>query len=390
MLSVMSLFFEAKKTIFKPHIYIVITLFLIINHLSCLQYIERHNAEFSSEYLQAEIEIHEKIDGNITQEKVSWIINEKQRLNSIISSGQFSTDYKQTGTYTGYVYSDNNLINKIYDELKYNVEYHLFAQEVVDGARENIELYKSKNNHTKVAFYQYMADAFSSRSLNTFYRTDGWNEYYTYSFSNLLIVLSMLLGLTSTFSIETDLKIRPVLQITPKSMRTINFQKVLLSMLFTVIITTIFSVQDLLIFLSKYNLQGFNNPIYAVPSFQHTPISISIAGYTLMNWLYKIIGFMCFASCILLCSKISHNGISAYLYSIIIFILNIFANSSYPALSFMPMLNSINIYQDFNTHSLERLSIVVAGILLSTFITVGFPQIHFLQRRRNNGKRVSI
>ena len=231
MLSVMSLFFEAKKTIFKPHIYVVITLFLIINHLSCLQYIEHRNAEFSPEYQQAEIEIHEKIDGNITQEKVSWIINEKQRLNSIISSGQFSTDYEQAGTYTGYVYSDNNLINKIYDELKYNVEYHLFAQEVVDGARKNIELYKSKNNHTKVAFYQYMADAFSSRSLNTFYRTDGWNEYYTYSFSNLLIVLSMLLGLTSTFSIETDLKIRPVLQITPKSMRTINFQKVLLSML---------------------------------------------------------------------------------------------------------------------------------------------------------------
>lgn len=345
-----SLYFEAKKTMLRPVVLGALLLLLLINGYACQDYIDHRRAEYTPEYLEAYSRVYDRVEGTITQENMRWIVAEKKRLNAIIRSQQFSTEPNQPGTYTGYVYSDNNLINALYDEAKYAYEYADFAKETAAKAQRNVRLYQKKNNPRLAEYYRRMGQSFAGRRITSFYRTDGWEAYFSYSFSHLATVLILLWGLTPLFSVEKETNTYPLLRVTPAGLRKIYMQKTALAFLFCGGVSLLFSVQDLILFGRAYGFRGWNNPLYAVPAFQNTGLSVSIGGYVVLNYAFKLLGLFAFVAAIVFVSAVTRSNLQALGASVGLLILSMIVCGCWPEGSFISLLNSIGFCTDYSMH----------------------------------------
>lgn len=361
---------EAKKTLFHPFLLISALLLLLVNGWMGADRIDRYLAEYSDDYLAAYDTLYSQIEGDITLDNMKWVVSEKQRLNQIIQGGQFPTEPNQSGTYTGYVFSDNNLVNQLYDDARYAYEYAAFAKGTADAARENVALYEEKGNAALVKRYTEMAQRFEGRKVTDFYRTDGWEEYFSYNFSNLPILLLLIVGLAPFFSRERETGMCNLLQLTPCGTRKARLQKLVLAFGFTWLVTTLFAVQDFLLFHAAYGFRGWGNPLYAIPAFQTSPLSVTIGGYLGINYAAKWLGAWVFASLVLLASALSSSDIAALVVSGVLFVGEILIGQAAPLASFLPLLNSSGLSTGFDlwNASIPRLALqamVQGGIALA-------------------------
>lgn len=342
------LILEAKKTLFHPFLLVSALLLFLVNGWMASNRIERYQAEYSDEYLAAYDTLYGKIEGAITLDNMKWVVSEKQRLNQIIQSGQFSTEPNQHGTYTGYVFSDNNLLEQLYQDARYAYEYAAFARQTADAARENATLYEEKENATLVKRYNEMARRFEGRRVTDFYRTQGWEEYFSYSFSNLSILLLLIVGLAPFFSREQETGMCTLIRLTPGGVRKARLQKLILAFGFTWLVTTLFVVQDYLLFQAAYGFRGWGNPLYAIQAFQTSPLSVTIGGYLGINYAAKWLGAWVFTSLVLLASALSGSDIAALVASGVLFVGELLLGQIAPLASFLPLLNSIELSTSFD------------------------------------------
>ena len=360
---------EAKKILLNPFLLVSALFLFFVNGWMGASRIDRYLAEYSDDYLAAYDTLYSKIEGDVTLNNMKWVVSEKQRLNNVIQSGQFPTEPNQPGTYTGYVFSDNNLVNQLYEDARYTYEYAAFAQETADAARQNAALYTAKGNEALVKRYNEMARRFEGRSVTDFYRTDGWEEYFSYGFSNLPILLLLIVGLAPAFSREREIGMCTLLRLTPSGVRKARLQKLVLAFGFTWLVTTLFSMQDFLLFHAAYGFRGWGNPLYAIPAFRTSPLSVTIGEYLGINYAAKWLGAWVFASLVLLASALSGSDVASLVVSSGLFVIEIFIGQAVPLASFLPLLNSIELNVDFNLWNASvpqfaLQTIVQAGIAL--------------------------
>lgn len=343
------LLYEIKKNPVHPKVLLVIVVaFLFINGVVVNYWISRYTADKTPEYQEGYDAVYNLVEGEITLEHMEWIISEKERLNEIILGGQFSTEEGQSGTYTGYIYSDNNLFNDLYDNAKYAYEYASYAQSIANKAESNAMLYEEKGALKLARQYWFMSEQFAGRSIAFFYRTNGWEEYLSYEFSNLPVLLLIMMCFSSLFSQERETGMSILLKITPSGIKRARLHKVATAFAFTWAFTTLFSLQDLLLFGFNYKLRGFKNPIYSIPVFQQTLLKVDIGSYVLINYLLKLIGMWFFTALVLLCSVRFKSNMLAFGGSVGVLIGGILVNAFVPLASFIPLLNSINIFSRFD------------------------------------------
>lgn len=364
--------YEARKCLLHPFLLVGAVILLILNGRMCLEEISRYQAAVTQEYLTAQEEIYHRVGGPITLTNMEWIISEHQRLNAVIQSGNFSTEYDPEGTYTGYVFSDNNLFNDIYEKARYTYEYELYSGKIAQRAGENQALYQDKGDERLAAWYAGMETAFEGRRVSAFYSTDGFALYFNYQFSNLSILILVLMGVYPVFSRERETGMKTLLQLTPKGTEKARQHKVLLILWFAWVVTTIFSLQDVLLFFTAFGFQGWNNPLYAIPEFSNTPLTVSIGGFCIINYLVKCLGVMAFSALVALASTISPSDLIALLVSCILFGSQLLLNMIFPPASFLPLLNSVQMCGDFQVVQiggtsmplLAERAIIQGGILL--------------------------
>ena len=138
---------ELKKSSLRTYtLLLLIICLLLINGVMLTEKIELYNADTTSDFRAGYNDVYNRVEGAITIENMNWIISEKNRLNELIISGQFSTEACQDTTYTGYVYSDNNLINELYDDAKYACDYENYAKNIELKAIDASRIYSEKGN----------------------------------------------------------------------------------------------------------------------------------------------------------------------------------------------------------------------------------------------------
>lgn len=367
-------FYEFKKNFFNPAIIFIIIIFLFLNALMCQTIIERQTIEYTKEFVDAHKKIYQNVSGKISKENIDFVISEKNRLNSIILSGEYDTNFDLSNTYTGYIFSDNNLINTLYDDIYYSYNYSNYSNQIKEAAQINSDKYLKKDNVILSKEYKFMATCFDNRNISSFYTTKGWDKYLSYSFSNLLVVLIIIVGCAPIFSKEKECGMSILLKTTICGKKKITFYKIMVVVLFSFLITIIFSTQDFIIFKYNYSLTGFLNPIYSISEFKNTGLNITIVEYLILNFFAKWLGILNISILVIIISSFNKSDTISLLCNLFVFFIHILIYLNFNSYSFLSLMNIYTFTNSFNVLN-------IAGIITHTIywlILLNFFVLEFL------------
>jgi len=334
-------------------LFLILFAMLLLNYFVATEKIQRNTAAITDDYQRGLEDVYSIVEGPITLEKMNWIISEHNRLSDIIHGGQFSTEKDEENTYTGYVFSDNVLFEQIYEEAKYAFEYRIDAQNISYTAKENAAYYQNRSNKDIATYYSAMADTFQGRDIPNFYRTYGWMSYFEYEFSNLMVLLMIMIGLSTIFSLEWEFGTKSIIRVIFGGVHKSRRDKMMFALLFVFLITTCFSIQDYLIFASQYGFRGLNNPLYAIPEMKQTTLNISVGAFILLNFFLKMFGMCIFAIQLMLISALVKCSLYAFSGSVMCLMLHILLSAAESSASVLPLLNSEQLCSKFEGFAIE-------------------------------------
>ncbi len=318
--------FEVKKLVCKRIVYVIVVLSMLINGIYCFNSADKINSKKYKNASECQKNIYKKIEGKITQDKADFISTEYERLKKIIESGDYSKEYDET-TYSGYIFLDYNIFKEIYDEFKYNVEYKTEAENICKKANECEKIYEIKNNKYFVEYYKNYSVIFSNRYIDEFYDTRGWDIYFKYSFSNLIIIMLIIFINCGIFCNEREEKMAVLIISTSKGKTHLIRNKIIAGVIVSLIIACAFYIEDFIIFMTVTNLHGFDNLIYSVRTFKMCPLNVSMLQFCIYIFICKITGIIVISSLVALASSMSDtNFVSSVLAVIFIIVLVIFNN----------------------------------------------------------------
>lgn len=270
--------------------------------------------------------VHKKLDGVLTSEKVDFIINENNRLKSIVSDGTYSREY-QPDSYTGYFWGDYVMINKyFYDPMKYMSTYSINIGKIVKKAKDNIIFYKKIENDFAKVKNEYIVNHYSNRKVSIFYDSKPWGLLFDYNFSNLLILLLILLGFVPMFANEKDTKMNGLIMTSQNGKINMTLVKITSALIFIAFLVLIFSCENILAFKFLYGLNGHAMPLYAIDKYQYSPLTYSVSAFYFFKELLKILGFFSFGMMIFVFSALFDRVIYAYMFSAFLMIGGIYAS----------------------------------------------------------------
>ena len=362
-----SFVYEIKKVFFNPAPILFVIIFLIVNAYMCHITIKRQTSEFSEDYKKAYDCMYQKVSGRLSLQNIEFVSSEKKRLNDIVLSGEYNNDLDLKNTYTGYLFSDNNLINNLYDDMNYCYNYSSFSNQIKKEALRNNKIYLSKDNTHLAEKYKFMSECFSNRQISSFYSTKGWYQYFDYSFSNLLIILIIIVGCSPIFSSERE-KGTGILLKTTVSGKRIAIYKIIAVILFSFSIAIIFSLQDFIIFKYNYSLTGFLNPIYSIAEFKNTGLKLNIIEYLAFNFVAKCIGMFNISMLIIIISSFCKSDILSLLANFFVFIIHTFAYINNPKYSYISLLNTCLFSCDFSVCNL--FGVIIHRVYFMVFLGV--------------------
>lgn len=365
----------------------LLVVLLFLNWAVAEKEISRLRAGNTEEYYRGQDRAYATVEGTITTANMEWVVSEKNRLDTLILGGDFSTEEDPEHTYTGYAYSDYHLFQKLYADAEYAYNYGAFSADVVEKAQDNLELYRQKGSEILEAYYGQMAQSFRNRWIPAFYRTDGWDSYFSYSFSNLLIMLFLIVTMAPLFSQERENGMTVRLRMTPTGVWWSRIYKILMACLSAFGVTVLFSVQDYLIFANAYGFRGLSNPVYSVQAFRTTGLHISLGGYVVCNFIMKMVGIWGFLMGLLLLSATLPNSILSFGSGCGALLASILLQTFCPILSCLPLMNSITLCSEFHMTA-TRMPLYAEHLLTQISIAYLLVLILFLTDRRRNRRAV--
>ncbi len=311
--------YEFRKIFTKKSAILIFILFLMLDAVKMITVYQERIAV--DPVYSGKEKLIDEIKGPITHEKLVFVIERKQELDKIVSDQTYSTEYDEN-TYTGYQFGDWNIFREVYQSLDYAYHYSDSLQSVLKKAEENKYLYPSDSYEARGS--EKILNTYQGRKIPSFYDTYGYESYFSYDFSGLLILLFLLFVLSSLFSEEKESKMDSLINSSPVGKKATIKVKLCVAVIITVFIVLIFCIFDFLLFSFLFGLEGGLNPLYSLPSFSYTAFSGSILSYCGISLILKVIGGLFFCFLFLLFSVFfSRNlpsflcGFSAFIFMII-------------------------------------------------------------------------
>lgn len=300
------LYLEARKGILRRAVLIALILFLCLDVLKVgMDYQAGAIREVigNTEGMRAGFtEIYAKSKGPITNETAGFLVGEYQRLSQAVADGTYSHE-PQEGTYSGYIFGDYYLVGSyFYTPMSYCVQYSARMEERLRQERENLKFYQSVGNKFMAAKSSYILQHYGDRSVSNFYLMDGWESLLKYDFSDLLILLLMILGIAASFTREKETGMTMLLASSKRGGWPMFVSKCGAAILYTIGLTAVFSLLNLAVYGVLLGFEGWDQPLYAIETFQDTPFYGTVSQFYLLSCGMKTIGFSILALLLLLLS----------------------------------------------------------------------------------------
>ena len=289
------LYLEARKGILRRYTLIALTLFLCLNAVKIIADYragEIRPVAANTGGMQAGYSaIYEQAKGPISEETVRFITSEAKRLEELTADGTYSRK-PQEGTYSGYIFGDYYLFHgTFYPHMEYSVKYASEIADILERAEENAAFYQKSGNTAGAAENAYILNHYADRNIPAFYLYDGWEALLSYDFSDLLILLLLILAVAPAFTREKENGMTLILSSCKRGGWPMIFSKSGAGVLFTWGLTILFALLNLLVFGVLCGFEGWNSPLYAIESYQYTPFSGSILSFYGIVCGLKAVGF---------------------------------------------------------------------------------------------------
>lgn len=381
----MSLFsYEIKKVFSKRLIWVFLGSFLLLDIVKIgMLYNDTIVKDTLSDGRQAVID---EIKGPIMNEKISFVIDKKRELDDLVENRTYKTEY-DSSTYTGYQFGDSIVFDKIYDDLDYAYHYTESLNKIKTKAEENLTIYP-KDSY-EAAMSQKILDIYGEREIKNYYDTTGYEAYFSYDFSALLILLFLLVSITPIFSEEREVRMNLLILSSPNGKRSTTKAKLLAVATITFGVAILFILLDFLLFFFLFNLEGGSNPLYSLTSFAYTPLNVSILQYVFISSFLKLIGSLFFGLLYALFSSAFKSVLSSMVGAGGMLLLLVFCNDfvsldSFKCLSPISLLVNRTLFQSYTSLNFFRISVDGSYLLLLfTAVLVGFMFV-MIQKFQNN------
>lgn len=288
---------ELKKILKNKVIIIALSLFIALNLFNIYRNCNISN-DVPDYYNNARLTIQQQLDGELTQDKIN-LINAKVDSLSIQANGEYSAQKKPNEQFlTGYAFWDLNLWTTYQNYIQRVGEYSDTLSLKLETAEKNIRFFSGRNefyaNANRLYYNTYMG-----REINEIYDTDSLPDYFSYSLSSILIIITLLMGIIPVFCNEYECDMNTVL-LTSKCgrLKTVN-AKIIAAIIFTFAVIVLFSLCDFIGFMLFNGLDGLNQSVYAIQSYENCPLSINVWQFILLQFVFKYIG-MCILSLVFL------------------------------------------------------------------------------------------
>lgn len=300
------LYLEARKGILRRAVLIALILFLCLDVLKIgMDYRAGAIREVieNTEGMRAGFtELYAKSKGPITNETAGFLVGEYQRLSQVVADGTYSRQ-PQEGTYSGYIFGDYYLIGSyFYTPMSYCVQYSARMEEQLKQEQENLDFYQSVGNSFMAAKSSYILRHYANRSVSSFYLMDGWVSLLKYDFSDLLILLLMILGIAASFTREKETGMTMLLTSSKRGGWPMLVSKCGAAILYAVGLTMVFSLLNLAVYGFLLGVEGWDQPLYAMEAYQDTPFNGTVGQFYLLSCGMKALGFSILALLLLLLS----------------------------------------------------------------------------------------
>lgn len=383
----MSLFsYEIKKVFSKRLIWVVLGFFLILDIAKIeMLYNDTIVKDTLSDGRRAVID---EVKGPITNEKLSFVIGKKRELDDLVENRTYKTEY-DSSTYTGYQFGDSVVFDKIYDDLDYAYHYTESLNKVKTKAEENLTIYP-KGSY-EAARSQKILDTYGERKIESYYDTTGYEAYFSYDFSVLLILLFLLISITPVFSEEPEIGMNLLILSSPNGKRSTTKAKLLSVTAITFGVTILFLLLDFFLFFFLFNLEGGSNPLYSLKSFAYTPLNVSILQYVFLSSFLKLIGSLFFSLLYALFSSAFKSVLTSMVGAVGMLLLLIFCNDFisidlFEYLSPVSLLTNRILFQSYTSLNFFRIPVDISGLLLLfTVVLIGVMFVMILKFQNNIG-----
>ena len=313
------LYFEWRKFIFRKHVFIFLLLLSLLDISKLV--LDKYQGEVdilsieSPENRKGFDELYNMVKGSITEEKIQFLEQEKERLEEIYGK-KLGNRIEGEKTYTGNLYEDYRILKKyIYIDFERCAQYEAYSSQLEQLAKENVAFYEKMNNIASKKQNEFIARTYNNRKINAYYRTEGLAKYFRYMFSSILMVFMCFLGVAPMYVSEKEIHMQDLLKTTCIGRISRKTVKLFAAMLYGAALVVWFRLLDYVSFWLLFGIEGTKNPIWSVSGFEKSPLNCSIQSYILYDIGIKILSVCVIVLTILLLSffmdKIIHVAIGS-------------------------------------------------------------------------------
>lgn len=299
--------------------------------------------------------LQNQLNGEITEEKTTLINTKIDELTELVN-GEFNAQKEPDKRFlSGYAFWDLQLWESYQNYIERASEYADNLEGKIETASDNIAYYKDRNPFYSAENELYF-HTYSNRIINEIYDTDTLPDYFSYSFSSVLMVIVLLIGVVPVFCNECECDMHTVL-LTSRfgRRRTIN-AKIFSSVIFTIAVSLLFATADFFAFWSFDGIDGLSAPLYAVQGYENTSLSLSVFQFCILLFIIKTVGILVVSLIFLLFSRLFKKSVVPFVCGLVTFFLLMmskvfFTNQIGRIINlFNPitLLTSNDLFMDFN------------------------------------------
>lgn len=199
---------------------------------------------------------------------------------------------------------------------KDNYDYRNRASEVVKMARRNYNIYE--NNKKAKLTNKYIANKFENRSINSYYRTDGIDEYLKYDYSTIMVVMLLVIITSILFVNDRKIGMDKVINTTIYGNNKLALAKINTIICLSIILSIMYRGIESIVFFILYRYDGLLMPMYSVTEYTNSFFGGTILSAFMIDIIMKTIGCIMIGLIISACVLFINNTACAYVISILI------------------------------------------------------------------------
>lgn len=301
------IYYEMRKSWLKIPVALVLLLFTALDfykiYSECKTHTFRTGAGKNYYY-----ELYGELCGKLDDRKLDNFIKKADSLAETVGSGVYSLEYDES-LIAGNIFAEYMLFDiVIRPEIVYCTNYAARTNSIAAAAVENYRFYTAIGKTYEARKNAMIYSLYFDRSI-TEYRSTFWaSEFFDYDFSSLLVIILVILGLSSGFTVEKSNKMNSLIGAYGGYAKT-TAAKTISAAVYSLVLTVYFTAFDLAALNVIAGVDGIKMPLYSIQTLSETPFEFSILTAILLCGAAKFLGTFALSLLILILSKVSSNTV---------------------------------------------------------------------------------